>query len=75
MCYRYTEYDPDVCIKRVRKENGTDDYKCMLIYVDDVIYLAQFHRKICLILNRFIDLRTLLDEQMDISVPTSINYN
>ena len=40
MGYRSTEYDPDVCIKKATTDNGNSYYKCMLVYVNDVIHLA-----------------------------------
>ena len=36
-----TESDPDVWIKRAKKENGTTYYKYMLVSVDDVIHLGK----------------------------------
>ena len=39
--YRYTESEPDVWIKRATPENGTADYKYMLVYVDDMLHLAK----------------------------------
>ena len=41
MGYRSTDYYPDVLIKRETKYNGTDYYKYMLIYVNDVLHLAK----------------------------------
>ena len=39
--YMSTESDPDVWIKRAKKENGTTYYKYMLVSVDDVIHLGK----------------------------------
>ena len=36
-----TQADPDVWIKRAIKNNGTPYYKMMLIYVDDILTLAE----------------------------------
>ena len=38
--YRPTQADPDVWIKRASKKDGSDYYKLMLIYVDDVLHIA-----------------------------------
>ena len=38
--YSPTQADPDVWIKRATKRDGTPYYKMMLIYVDDVLHLA-----------------------------------
>ena len=37
-----TEYDTDVWINRVTTYNGTDYYKYMLVYVNDVIHLSKY---------------------------------
>ena len=37
MGYRSTESDPDVYINRATTDNGTDYYKYMLVYVNDVL--------------------------------------
>ena len=50
--YRSTKYDPDVWTNRVTTENGTDYYKDMLIYVDDVLYLAKDTQEDMLKLNQ-----------------------
>jgi len=39
--YRPTQADPDVWIKRVSKQDGSQYYKLMLIYVDDVLHIAE----------------------------------
>jgi len=39
--YRPTQADPDVWIKRASKKDGSDYYKLMLIYVDDVLHIAE----------------------------------
>jgi len=39
--YRPTQADPDVWIKRASKEDGSPYYKMMLIYVDDVLHIAE----------------------------------
>jgi len=39
--YSPTQADPDVWIKRATKNDGMLYYKMMLIYVDDVLYLAE----------------------------------
>ena len=39
--YRPTQADPDVWIRRATKKDGSDYYKLMLIYVDDVLYIAE----------------------------------
>ena len=39
MGYRSTESDPEVWINMSTSENGTDYYKYMLVYVDDVLHL------------------------------------
>ncbi len=39
--YRSTQADPDVWIKRASKRDGSDYYKLMLIYVDDVLHIAE----------------------------------
>ena len=39
--YKPTQADPDVWIKRASKENGSPYYKMMLIYVDDVLHIAE----------------------------------
>ena len=39
--YKPTQADPDVWIKRAIKHDGTPYYKMMLIYVDDVLHLAE----------------------------------
>jgi len=39
--YTPTQADPDVWIKRATKNDGTPYYKMMLIYVDDVLHLAE----------------------------------
>jgi len=39
--YRPTQADPDVWIKRASKQDGEPYYKYMLIYVDDVLYIAE----------------------------------
>ena len=41
MGYRYTEYDPDVCINMETTDNGTVYCKYMLVYVNDVLHLAK----------------------------------
>jgi len=39
--YKPSQADPDVWIKRATKGDGTPYYKMMLIYVDDVLHLAE----------------------------------
>jgi len=39
--YRPTQADPDVWIKRAWKQDGSPYYKLMLIYVDDVLHMAE----------------------------------
>ncbi len=39
--YKPTQADPDVWIKRSLKDDGTPYYKMMLIYVDDVLHIAE----------------------------------
>jgi len=39
--YQPTQADPDVWIRRATKKDGSDYYKLMLIYVDDVLYIAE----------------------------------
>ena len=39
--YRSTQADPDVCIKQACKRNGEPYCKYMLIYVDDVLHIAE----------------------------------
>jgi len=39
--YRPTQADPDVWIKRATKKDGEPYYKLMLIYVDDVLHIAE----------------------------------
>jgi len=39
--YRPTQADPDVWIKNATKQNGEPYYKLMLIYVDDVLQIAE----------------------------------
>ena len=39
--YRPTQADPDVWIRRASKEDGSPYYKMMLIYVDDVLHIAE----------------------------------
>jgi len=39
--YRPTQADPDVWIKRASREDGSPYYKMMLIYVDDVLHVAE----------------------------------
>jgi len=41
MRYRPTQADPDVWVKRASKEDGSPYYKMMLIYVDDVLHIAE----------------------------------
>ena len=41
MGYRPTQADPDVWTKRASKEDGSLYYKMMLIYVDDVLHIAE----------------------------------
>ena len=47
-----TEYDTDVWINRVTTYNGTDYYKYMLVYVNDVIHLSKDSQKDMLELNQ-----------------------
>jgi len=39
--YRPTQADPDVWIKRASKQDGTQYYKLMLVYADDVLHIAK----------------------------------
>ncbi len=39
--YKPTQADPDVWTKRSLKDDGTPYYKMMLIYVDDVLHIAE----------------------------------
>ena len=39
--YKPTQADPDVWLKRAIKHDRTPYYKMMLIYVDDVLHLAE----------------------------------
>jgi len=41
MGYRPTQADPDVWIKRASREDGPPYYKMMLIYVNDVLHIAE----------------------------------
>ena len=43
--YSPTQAEPDVWIKRATKGDGTPYYKIMLIYVDDVLHLAEDPKK------------------------------
>ena len=52
MGYRYTESEPEIFIKRATTENGTSYYKCMLVYIDDVIHLARDAQEDILNLNQ-----------------------
>jgi len=38
---RPTQADPDVWIRRASKKDGSDYYKLMLIYIDDVLHMAE----------------------------------
>ena len=52
MGYRSTESDPDVWINRTTTENGIAYYKYMLLYVDDVLHLANNAQEDMLKLNQ-----------------------
>lgn len=41
MGYKSSEADPDVWMKRATKANGREYYKYMLVYVDDILHLAE----------------------------------
>ena len=49
---RSTESNPDVLIKRATTENSTDYLKYMLVYVDDVLHIANNAQEDMLKLNR-----------------------
>ena len=52
MGYRSIESDRDVWIKSSTSENGNAYYKYMLVYVDDVLYLAKDTQEVMLKLNQ-----------------------
>jgi len=43
--YRPTQAGPDVWIKRATKKDGEPYYKLMLIYVEDVLHIAEHHEE------------------------------
>ena len=57
MGYRSTESDPEAWIKRATTKNGTDYYKYMLVYVDDVLHLAKDSQEYMLNLNQVYQLK------------------
>ena len=73
--YRSTKYDPDVWTNRVTTENGTDYYKYMLVYENDVLHLAKDAYEYILNLNQFYRLREFLSHHIDILGPTLIKFN
>ena len=75
MGHRSTESESDVRINRAKIDNGNAYYKWMW-YMSMLCYtLQRTHRKICWSLTRFIDWRKLWGHQIDILVPTSINFS
>ena len=52
MGYRFTESEPDVWINRTKTDNDTTYYKLMLVYVDDMLYLAKDAQEDMLNLNQ-----------------------
>ena len=52
MGYRSTKSDPDVWMHREITEDGTDYYKYMLVYVDDVLHLEKDAQEYMLKLNQ-----------------------
>ena len=57
MGYRYNESNPDVWINKATTYNGTDYYKYMLVYVNDVLNLAKGTQEYMLKLNKVYILR------------------
>ena len=52
MGHKSTEFEPDVWIQREAPENGNSRYKCMLVYIDDVLHLAKDAQEDMLKLNQ-----------------------
>ena len=57
MDYRSTASEPDVYIKRKTTDNGTDYYKYMLVYVNDVLHLAKGAQEYMLKINHLYQLK------------------
>ena len=55
--YRSTESDPDVRIKMSTVDNGTSDYKYVLVYVNDVLHLTKDAQEDMLKLNQVYQLK------------------